>query len=139
MQSGSENPQVLDNADAEAFLESKSFGRLAYAIGSHPEIVPINYCARGGKIYFRTSGGSKLFGVTINHNVAFEVDDMRDETARSVIVKGVARQLESAEDIEYVETLPLRPWIATDKFNYVEIEIEEMTGREFHMESEPCD
>ncbi|GMA39024.1 pyridoxamine 5'-phosphate oxidase family protein [Mobilicoccus caccae] len=134
-----EGVQVLDEADSWDLLEAHSFGRLAYAIGSRPELVPINYCARDRKIYFRTAGGSKLFGVTVNHNVAFEMDTIRGDIARSVIVAGTARRLESEDEIEFAQSLPLRPWIPTDKFNYVEIEVDEISGREFHLGPEPCD
>lgn len=124
----------LDVDETWELLESRDFGRLAYAVGSHPEVVPINYCAADRAIYFRTAAGGKLFGVTINQNVAFEIDEIRDEVARSVIVRGTARRLETSEEIEKAEQLPLRPWMPTDKFNYVRIDVDEVTGREFHME-----
>jgi len=129
----------LDLDETWELLGARDFGRLAYAVGTHPEVVPINYCAADRAIYFRTASGGKLFGVTINQNVAFEIDEIRDEVARSVIVRGTARRLETSEEIEKAEQLPLRPWMPTDKFNYVRIDVDEVTGREFHMEPDTTD
>ena len=67
------------------------------------------------------------------------MDTIRGDIARSVIVAGTARRLESEDEIEFAQSLPLRPWIPTDKFNYVEIEVDEISGREFHLGPEPCD
>ncbi|WP_040155827.1 pyridoxamine 5'-phosphate oxidase family protein [Mobilicoccus massiliensis] len=139
MENTTDPARVLSDEESWSLLEARSFGRLAYAIGSHPEIVPINYCANDRKIYFRTAGGDKLFGVTLNHNVAFEIDDIRGDRAKSVIVSGTARRLETSAEIEKAEELPLRPWVPSAKFNYVEIEVDEISGREFHLGPESCD
>ncbi|MDO5629112.1 MAG: pyridoxamine 5'-phosphate oxidase family protein [Mobilicoccus sp.] len=137
MHDDTEPTRAMDDDEAWAFLETRSFGRLAYAISGRPEIVPINYVAHEGKLYFRTAGGDKLFGVTINPEVAFEIDELQGEVARSVIVHGTARVLETNAEKAFVESLPLRPWIPTVKLNYVEITPEETTGREFHLGPEP--
>lgn len=139
MENTSGSVRELELEECWSLLESRDVGRLAYAVGSHPEIVPINYCAADRAIYFRTAGGGKLFGVTVNQNVAFEIDDILGEVARSVVVAGTARRLERSEEIEMAEELPLRPWIPADKYNYVRIDVDEVTGRELHMGAEPCD
>lgn len=135
----SANVRVLSDEESWDLLEATSFGRLAYAVGTHPEIVPINYVARERRIWFRSSGGSKLFAVTVNHNVAFEIDDIQGEVARSVIVHGTARRIESEAELEYAQALPLRPWVPEDKYFYVEIDVDEVSGRELHMGEESED
>ena len=65
---------------------------------------------------FRTAEGSKLLGLTMNADVAFEIDEYTEEDARSVVVRGRARQLEGDEADE-TDQLPLRPWVEGAKFN----------------------
>jgi nitroimidazol reductase NimA-like FMN-containing flavoprotein (pyridoxamine 5'-phosphate oxidase superfamily) len=64
--------------------------------------------------------------------VAFEVDEIVDEQATSVIVRGRARWLEEDEE-HRAENVPLRPWVATEKWNVVEIDVTEISGRRFEL------
>lgn len=129
--------RILSEDEAWALLEENSLGRLAFAVAGDPDIVPINYCAAGRRLYFRTAGGSKLLGLTINQNVAFEIDTVEGDVARSVVLSGQARQLETSEEIEFVDSLPLRPWVPTLKYHYVEIEPEQVHARQYHLAPEP--
>jgi hypothetical protein len=65
-------------------------------------------------------------------DVAFEVDELEAEHATSVILPGRARRLEEDEE-HRAENVPLRPWVATPKWNVVEIEVTEISGRGFDM------
>lgn len=129
---------TLSEDDSWKVLEENEFGRLAYAIGGEAYIVPINYVARDKRIVFRTAEGNKMFGVTMNSSVAFEIDDVHRDSgeATSVIVRGRARVLEGHE-AEAADTLPLRTWVPTLKFNIVAIEVDEISGRRFALGSEP--
>lgn len=118
-------------------VEANSFGRLAFAVAGVPDIVPINYVAHDRKLYFNSSEGSKLLGVTINQQVAFEIDEIGDGFARSVIMYGWARELTTSEELEWAQTLALRPWVPTLKYHFVEITIEEASGREFKLGPPP--
>ncbi|WP_210424460.1 pyridoxamine 5'-phosphate oxidase family protein [Gephyromycinifex aptenodytis] len=129
--------RILSEDEAWALLEENSLGRLAFAVAGDPDIVPINYCASGRRLYFRTAGGSKLLGLTINQSVAFEVDTIEDDVARSVVLSGQARKLETSAEIEFADSLPLRPWVPTLKYQYVEIEPDEVNGRQYHLGPEP--
>ncbi len=51
--------------------------------------------------------------------------------------QGSARILSALSEIEAADRLPLRPWIATVKYNYVEIAVEEITARRFEFGPEP--
>jgi nitroimidazol reductase NimA-like FMN-containing flavoprotein (pyridoxamine 5'-phosphate oxidase superfamily) len=118
-------------------VEANAFGRLAFAVAGAPDIVPINYIAHERKLYFRSSEGSKLLGVTINQQIAFEIDEVEDGIARSVIMYGSARELTTSEELEWAQTLPLRPWVPTLKYHFVEISIDEASGREFRLGPDP--
>jgi len=114
-------------------LRAQEFGRLAFHLADEVHLVPINYAVDHlRRIVFRTDEGSKLLGVTMNADVAFEIDDFGEDEATSVVVRGRARQLEGHE-AEEVDQLPLRPWVDTAKFNTVAIEVEEITGRHFEL------
>lgn len=64
-------------------------------------------------------------------------DEVRDGTARSVVVHGTARELDAAAEKDEIDSLPLRPWIPTVKYNIVEITPSEITGRQFDIGPEP--
>lgn len=126
--------QVLSEAEYWARLESVEFSRMAYHLADEVHIAPVNYAVDGHAIVFRTAEGSKLLGVVMNEDVAFEIDSIDDdsETAWSVIARGKAHILEGDEARE-ADNLRLRPWVAERKFNVVAIRIEEISGREFHL------
>ncbi len=124
---------TLDEETSWGMLHDQEFGRLAFHLADEVHLVPINYAVDDRRrIVFRTSEGSKLLGLTMNADVAFEIDEYTEDLARSVVVRGRARQLEGDEEDE-TEQLPLRPWINTAKFNVIAIEVDEITGRQFEL------
>ncbi len=120
------------------FLRRHELGRLAHHLGDEVHIVPINYAVDHdpvtgrSSLLFRTAEGSKLLGVVMNADVAFEVDELVGEHATSVIVRGRARRLEEDEE-HRADNVPLRPWVPTEKWNVVEIEVSEISGRGFDL------
>ncbi|MEI2819142.1 MAG: pyridoxamine 5'-phosphate oxidase family protein [Marmoricola sp.] len=113
-------------------LRAQEFGRLAYHLGDEVHITPINYAVDGQTLLFRTAEGSKLLGIVMNSDIAFEIDEFSDDAASSVIIRGTARKLEEDEE-HRSEGVPLRPWVPTLKYNVVEITPKEITGREFFL------
>lgn len=106
-------------------------GRLALVDGLHPVIFPVNYVLHGEDIVFRTAAGTKLDGALHGANVAFEVDDLDEEhhVGWSVLVKGRAELVTSKQDLQYLETLPLRPWSDHAKPNWIRVVPESVSGR----------
>ena len=123
----------LPELDCWELLREQEFGRLAFHLANEVHIVPINYLVDGQNLVFRTAEGSKLLGVTMNQDVAFEVDRYDETRAVSVVVRGKARELEGAE-ADRAEQLPLHSWVPYDKFSLVVIEPTEVTGRSFILE-----
>ena len=123
----------LPELDCWELLRQEEFGRLAYHLANEVHIVPINYVVHRGRLLFRTAEGSKLLGITMNQDVAFEIDHYDNERAMSVVVRGTARELEG-EEADQAEELPLRPWVPTAKFSIVEIKPVEVTGRVFRLD-----
>lgn len=127
----------LSEEECWAKLSANSLGRLATAVGSQVDIFPVNYFADGNTLLIRTAPGTKLLELTIHHDVAFEVDSYTDTEAWSVIVKGVATELESQTEIDEANRQPLAPWIPTLKYRYVRITPLSISGRHFRREPEP--
>lgn len=119
-------------------IESAEFGRLAVVDpDAGPRIFPVNFVVDGTTILFRTAPGSKVDALTRHAEVAFEIDGFDDEAAYSVVVSGRAERLESPNDIQAAESLPLTPWIPTLKLRWVRIRTTEVTGRVFRRGAEP--
>lgn len=119
------------------FLARHELGRLAYHLLQEVHIVPVNYAVdrdHTGRrtLLFRTAEGAKLIGVIMNGDVAFEADELVDDTAASVILRGRARVLDEVEE-HRAENVPLRPWVDTPKYNVVEIAVTEISGRRFEL------
>jgi|SRR6478609_8452606 len=111
-------------------LRAHEFGRLAFSVVDELHITPINYAVDGEVLLFRTAAGTKLFGVELGGEVAFEIDEIGDDEATSVVVRGSARHLEEDEE-HRAENVPLRPWVGSDKPNVVKIVPRAVTGRRF--------
>ena len=113
-------------------LDAEEFGRMAFHLADEVHIIPLNYALDGQRIVFRTAEGSKLLGVAMNEDVAFEIDRVEEDSERawSIIVRGKATILDG-EDARNADNLRLRPWVSTTKFNVVAISVEEISGREF--------
>jgi nitroimidazol reductase NimA-like FMN-containing flavoprotein (pyridoxamine 5'-phosphate oxidase superfamily) len=128
----------LDTEQCWDFLRRHELGRLAFHLTDEVHIVPVNYAVdarlvdKTPSLLFRTAEGSKLLGVVMNADVAFEVDELDGEHATSVICRGRAHLLEEDEE-HRVENVPLRPWVATPKWNVVEIDVTEISGRFFNL------
>lgn len=121
-----------------AFLREHELGRMAYHLADEVHIAPINYAVDHDPVsgrhclLFRTAEGSKLLGVAMNADVAFEVDHVEGEHATSVVLRGRGRRLEEDEE-HRAENVPLHPWVDTPKWNVVEIVATEISGRQFEL------
>lgn len=129
--------EILDDDDCWRLLTRVPLGRLATAVGSEVDIFPVNHVVDERSLLFRTAPGSKLFELSVNPRVAFEVDEWDDGAAASVVVKGVAERVELQDDIDAADALPLTPWTPTLKYRWVRIRPTSLSGRRFHRAPEP--
>lgn len=118
-------------------VERASLGRLATTVLGEVAIFPVNFVVTDHTLMFRTAPGSKLFELSVNPRVAFEVDEYDDNTAASVVVKGIAERVERQSEIDAADELPLTPWIPTLKYRWVRITPTAITGRKFARAGEP--
>ncbi|MDL9937140.1 pyridoxamine 5'-phosphate oxidase family protein [Gordonia sp. ABSL1-1] len=134
-----DNPvKVLSSEESWQRLAGAELGRIATSFGGRPDIFPVNFHADPSRILFRSAEGTKLYEIAANEHVAFEADGHDAEGGWSVIAKGTAHVLTSHREIEAADELPLRPWIPTHKFIYVQIDVSEISGREFIFGDEPA-
>lgn len=133
----SEPVVVLSDDECWERLRTQELGRLVTRIGDRVDIFPVNFVVDGESVLFRTAQGSKLFELTANDEVLFEVDDHTDESAWSVVLRGHARALDTFADVQRADTLPLQPWVPTLKYTYVRIVPHTLSGRSFDRGPEP--
>jgi hypothetical protein len=124
---------VLTADECWRLLASADVGRLAVVIAGEPEIFPINFVVDGQSLVFRTAEGTKLYGITVSPRVALEADGYLPHSgeAWSVVVKGMAEQLDRFPDIYAAQELGLSPWQAGTKPWYVRIVRTTLTGFKF--------
>jgi nitroimidazol reductase NimA-like FMN-containing flavoprotein (pyridoxamine 5'-phosphate oxidase superfamily) len=133
-----ENPvRVLGDDEAWDLLSSVALGRLVTAGGGQLEIFPVNFVTLAHSVLFRTAEGTKLFGAMMNDSVLFEADDHTGVGGWSVVIRGIARVLSTAEEIREADRTQLMPWIPTEKLRYVRITPHEVSGRYFRFGPEP--
>ncbi len=137
MENTSDPVTRLTDPECWSQLSEQELGRLVTYAGGVLDIFPVNYTVDRQCIVFRTAEGSKLTELTINDEVLFEVDQYTDVDAWSIVVRGRAHRLATTEDVAQADTLPLKPWIPTLKYNYVRIVPTSISGRVFQRGEEP--
>lgn len=88
--------RALTDGECRALLERNHVGRLAFSFHDRVDIQPVHYVYDDGRLFGRTSEGSKL--LTLKHNpwLAFEVDETRGIFDwESVVVHGRFNRLDS--------------------------------------------
>lgn len=115
-----------------ALLRVARVGRLAARVGAHVEIFPITFIVVGGTIVFRTGEGTKVAAMTLNPDVAFEVDGYDEQTneAWSVVARARAADIADA-DVHDVLAGTLVPWQTGPKHRIVQLAPSHLSGRRF--------
>ena len=128
-------------------LHDEEFGRLAFHLADEVHLVPINYAVdQFRRIVFRTAEGSKLLGLTMNADVAFEIDEFSEDEATQrrrarpgPPAGGRTRRTRST-------SCRCGPGSTARSSTSIAIEVDEITGRHFeltrpwlHMRPQPDD
>ncbi|MDO4913880.1 MAG: pyridoxamine 5'-phosphate oxidase family protein [Bifidobacteriaceae bacterium] len=127
----------LSREESYRLLQGEQLGRLVVRRKDDMDLFQINYVVDGDDIYFRTAEGTKLFSINVNHDVLFAVDKISEGEAWSVIIKGDAHWVTDLDQIQHCDTLPLKPWLPTLKYNYVRITPRLVSGRHYEFGEEP--
>jgi len=120
---------VLDGAACWRLLDREGIGRLAISLEDGVDIFPLNYLSSHGRLYFRSAPGAKILELTEHPRVAFEVEGEMDSARWSVVVRGTVRRLGADPEILRSGVETLRSWQPGEKFNYFEIQPEQISGR----------
>ncbi len=123
----------LSEEQSWELLRRARFARLATRDGDEIDITPLNIVTDGEKLYFRSAKGTKVLHLQLNPNVALEIDRTSGSEAHSVVVRGTAAMITDSAEIKRVEGLGLRPWLNTEKIEFVEITPTRITGRAFRL------
>lgn len=130
-----EQPIVhLSEQECWELLERQRVGRLAYHLVDEVHVVPVNYLVddREGtrSLVFITAEGNKLLAAELRSAVALEIDELGDDGAWSVLVRGRLNHLGEPEE-DQVEALPLRSWVPALRYDVIELVPHAVTGRRF--------
>ncbi len=126
--------EVLSDRECWELIAEEEIGRVAILVDGIPEIYPINHVVQEQTIVFRTDPGSKLRGLVRHPRVCFEVDGTSPaaKVGWSVMVKGRAIELVTAEDLDRVADLSLEYWAHGEKAHWIRIEPDAVTGRRIY-------
>jgi hypothetical protein len=130
----------LSDSECWEILARSGIGHLAFQLQpAGVDILPINYLVTDRQIFFRSAPGSKLSSLALHPRVAFQIERRAGDTWFSVVVKGEAVRLAFDEEIEHSGVLELAPAQPGEKFNYVRITPDTITGRTFAAANGPGD
>ncbi|WP_210481329.1 pyridoxamine 5'-phosphate oxidase family protein [Naasia sp. SYSU D00948] len=118
------------------FLRSQELGRLAVSVAGVPDIFPVNFVTDARTVLFRTAHGTKLLELAVNQYVAFEADRWNIAEGTSVVIRGRASILESAEELDEAARRELSPWVPGAKPVFVRIQPATITGRRLRLRTD---
>ncbi|MFF0862033.1 pyridoxamine 5'-phosphate oxidase family protein [Nonomuraea sp. NPDC003560] len=114
-------------------LAGVPLGRVVFTRHALPAIRPVNHVVADGQIVIRSSTGTILSAELAAHEavVAYEADelDAKERTGWSVVVTGVARLVEDAEEKARFQEA-LQPWAAGQMDQVIRIRPEIVSGFE---------
>lgn len=121
----------LSEKECEELLARHSAGRVGFMAPEGPQILPVNYQFRTGRVIFRTSPDGPMAGLARRTSVAFEIDTI-DEDAKSgwsVLVVGFATAMPHGRLLTSAwETGPV-PWADGARSLFIEIMPRKISGR----------
>ncbi len=131
--------EVLRRPPAIRLLRTVEVGRLGFLDHGRITVVPVNFQVDGQRIVFRTAPGAKLDAALEGQEVAFEADGL-DEDRRvgwDVLVRGTASPITDPDDIHRLERLGVFAWARSPKADWVQIPLEDVSGRRTMIVFEP--
>jgi nitroimidazol reductase NimA-like FMN-containing flavoprotein (pyridoxamine 5'-phosphate oxidase superfamily) len=121
----------LSEADCRELLAQHTAGRIGFMAGDGPLILPVTYQYRNGSVIFRTSPVGPLAGLVRRTTVAFEIDEINEQSKSgwSVLVLGFAEAMAHNYLLMSAwETGPV-PWADGVRNLFVEIKPRKISGR----------
>jgi nitroimidazol reductase NimA-like FMN-containing flavoprotein (pyridoxamine 5'-phosphate oxidase superfamily) len=124
----------IPRAECLELLAQSHFGRVAISRGDDAPIIrPVNYVFdhRSQSVVFRTMSGTKLHGLVNARETAFEIDRIESgaRTGWSVVISGVAEEIESPSEIRRLQKLGLEVWAPGDLSYWARVRARTVSGR----------
>lgn len=123
--------EIIEEDACWELVASKQIGRLAVSIANDPDVFPLNYRVDDKSIVLQTLPGLKLAAAVLGNPVAFEIDDIDEETHTgwSVVIHGYGQEINQVEDRLHAEDLQVKPWASGEKGRYIRILPDRVSGR----------
>ena len=92
----------LSPAECQGLLRTARVGRVGVSVDALQAIFPVFVTMVGDSVVFRTAPGTKLHAAGDGAIVAVEIDEIDETTGEgwSVLVRGIARELDDGPEIE---------------------------------------
>lgn len=117
--------------ECQELLEAVDVARVAWCTSEGPVVLPVNFVARDGTIWIRTSPYTRLGREVQGELVAVQVDEA-DEYTRSgwsVLAQGRAEVLSAPEAKADPGWSVPEPWAGGPRTLVIRIEVERLSGR----------
>ena len=123
--------EVLSRQQCLQLVAHHHIGRVVFTDHALPVALPVNFALLGDDVVFRTATGAKLSAALAKSVVAFQVDhiDPVSETGWSVLIQGWATHITRPDELALVQTLPLKSWAPGERWHFVRIRCEIVSGR----------
>jgi transcriptional regulator with XRE-family HTH domain len=123
---------TLDEPTARALIAPGGVGRVVFVEARGPVALPVNFRMLGDSVVFRTESTTSIAQGTGGQRISFEVDQIDDtfSTGWSVLVSGVAHEVQDAEELEAVRALDLVAWAGGPRETFFRLDPDTITGRQ---------
>lgn len=124
----------LSRNECLELLERSRLGRVGVSIDALPAIFPVFLTVVDGSVVFRTVPGTKLKAAADGAIVAVEVDEYDEATGEgwSVLVRGVAQELDGEDLTDTARSRLNTSWIDGAPEHLVVVSADLVTGRRLH-------
>lgn len=121
----------LDREVCLQLMTRATLGRLALSTPEGPHIIPVGYALVGETVAVRTSAYSVLGTSARAALVAFQVDQVDEESRSgwSVMVRGRCYVETDSQELARVQEALGDPWVAGARTLYLRLPLEHVTGR----------
>lgn len=136
-----DEPFDIPQGECRELLRAGVVGRVAVCTPVGPHIIPVNYGVVDDSIVLRTSPYSILGSHARGAILALEIDqfDYQRQRGWSVVARGRAEAVTSAEELNHVRDVWPDAWAAGQRNLYLRVRWSELTGRRLGPGWSPAD
>ena len=121
--------EILDRAQCMGLLADVTVGRLAYARGGVPAVVPVNVALVDERILFRLGTGAALAAIYDRQVIALEVDEIDADGRRGWSINVVGNPTEISVAVAGHAGVALQSWLRADNSRLFSLATNHVKGR----------